>query len=98
MGTDAFKGFSFFSFSFSLSFGFYLTFHFLHFHFNFRTICEVAATPGHSDGLFGENFLMKMVETKIFNCDFLGEIMNVVFSASSSIGEDFQDLLSPEYR
>jgi len=44
-----------------------------------RTICEVAATPGHSDGLFGE-------------------VMNVVFSASSTIGEDFQDLLSPEYK
>merc|ERR1712014_73807 len=44
-----------------------------------RTICEVAATPSHNDGLFGD-------------------IMNVVFSATSTIGEDLQDLLSPEYK
>ena len=33
-----------------------------------------------------------------YNHDDQGDIMNVVFSASSSIGDDFQDLLSPEYK
>ena len=39
----------FFSFSFSL-----FNPEYAYLYFSFRTICEVAATPGHSDGLFGE--------------------------------------------
>ena len=44
-----------------------------------RTICEVAATPGHADGLWGE-------------------LTNVVMSASSSLGEELGELVSPAYR
>ena len=43
-----------------------------------RTICEVASTPDHSDGLFGE-------------------VMNVVLSASSAVGSELGDLVSPKY-
>ena len=44
-----------------------------------RAICEVAATPDHHDGLFGE-------------------VMNVVMAASSSLGEELGELVSPQYR
>ena len=100
-----------FRFSVNLSFP---TFTFVIFNFTHsRTICEVAATPSHNDGLFGEILSMsrRRINNHIFLHDMIllqpskgkippipGDIMNVVFSASSTIGEDVQDLLSPEYK
>ena len=96
-----------FRFSVNLSFP---TFTFVIFNFTHsRTICEVAATPSHNDGLFGEILLMSRRRKDNHDIILLqpskdkippipGDIMNVVFSASSTIGEDLQDLLSPEYK
>ena len=96
-----------FRFSVNLSF---TTFTFVIFNFiHSRTICEVAATPSHNDGLFGEILLMSRRRKDNHDIILLqpskdkippipGDIMNVVFSASSTIGEDLQDLLSPEYK